>query len=152
MKLTIELVPKTAWYSNVRSEVSKSEWDKIRRKCYKKANYKCEICGGKGKKHPVECHEIWEYNDTDKTQTLKGLISLCPNCHKTKHVGLAQIKGEEDIVINQLMKVNSMSKKEALNYINESFNIWDERSDHAWKCDISYLDTYKSDKSWDDFI
>ena len=29
MKLTIELVPSTAWYSNVRSNVSKEEWDKI---------------------------------------------------------------------------------------------------------------------------
>ena len=27
MKLTIELVPQTAWYSNVRSNVSKAEWD-----------------------------------------------------------------------------------------------------------------------------
>ncbi len=28
MKLTIELVPKTAWYSNVRSNVTASKWDK----------------------------------------------------------------------------------------------------------------------------
>jgi hypothetical protein len=50
MKLTIELVPKTSWYSNVRSNVSKDEWDKIKKKCYIKANYKCEICNGIGDK------------------------------------------------------------------------------------------------------
>ena len=44
MKLTIELVPSTAWFTNVRSEVSKAKWDKIRRKSYKHADYKCEIC------------------------------------------------------------------------------------------------------------
>ena len=59
MKLTIELVPQTAWYSNVRSNVTKSEWDVLRKACYKAAGYKCEVCSGKGPKHPVECHEMW---------------------------------------------------------------------------------------------
>ena len=59
IKLTIELVPKTAWYKNVRSEVSKDRWDELRKECYRNANYKCEVCGGTGPKWPVECHEIW---------------------------------------------------------------------------------------------
>lgn len=43
MKLTIELVPSTAWYSNVRSNVTQAEWDVLRKECYKKAGYVCEI-------------------------------------------------------------------------------------------------------------
>jgi len=82
MKLTIELVPSTAWYSNVRSNVSKEVWDIIRKKSYAKANYKCEVCGdvgtNQGVGHKVECHEIWHYDDDSHTQTLTGLISLCP--------------------------------------------------------------------------
>ena len=66
-KLTIELVPQTSWYTNVRSNVSKEQWDVIRKKCYAQANNVCEICGDTGKnqgyKHNVECHEIWEYNE-----------------------------------------------------------------------------------------
>ena len=58
MKLTIELVPKTSWYSNVRSNVSRSQWDKLRKKCYLNADYKCEVCGDTGIKQgfkwPVE--------------------------------------------------------------------------------------------------
>jgi 5-methylcytosine-specific restriction endonuclease McrA len=142
MLLTIELVPKSSWYSNVRSNVTINEWDIIRKKSYKKAGYKCEICGGKGNKHPVECHEIWDYNESTNVQKLIGLISLCPKCHKTKHVGLSQIRGEEDIVIKQLMKVNKISDQESIEYINESFNIWIERSDKKWTLDISYLDEY----------
>tara|TARA_B100000497_G_C7504352_1_gene307683 strand:+ start:221 stop:670 length:450 start_codon:yes stop_codon:yes gene_type:complete len=146
MKLSIELVPKSSWYSNVRSNVTKSEWDVIRKKSYKKANYKCEICGdvgtNQGYNHPVECHEIWNYNDKTKTQTLTGLVSLCPNCHKVKHPGLAQMKGELNIVVNQLMKVNDMSIKEAMSYLTDSFDIWRERSKHDWKLDISYLEEY----------
>ena len=79
--LTIELVPRTAWLVNVRSEVSKSEWDKLRRATYKAAGYRCEICNGKGHKHPVECHEVFEYDDEEKSQTLKRLIAICPKCN-----------------------------------------------------------------------
>lgn len=82
-KLLIELIPKTCHYSNVRTTVSKQEWDKIRFISYAAADNKCEICGdvgtNQGYKHNVECHEIWEYDDENHIQRLIGLISLCPN-------------------------------------------------------------------------
>jgi hypothetical protein len=143
MKLSIELVPKSAWYSNVRSNVTKKEWDVLRKDCYKKADYKCEVCNGKGDKHPVECHEIWNYNDDNCTQTLEGLIALCPDCHMSKHPGLAQIKGKIETVIKQLSKVNKITYVESLNYLNESFDIWEKRSTKQWKLDISYLEKLK---------
>lgn len=143
MKLTIELVPKSCWYSNVRSNVTKAEWDKIRKKSYEAAGHKCEICGDTGRNqgfnHNVECHEIWHYDDESKKQTLVGMVSLCPRCHEVKHIGLAQIKGRFDLAVEQLMKVNNISKKEALNYINESFAIWSKRSRYKWELDITYL-------------
>ena len=77
-KLTIELVPSTSWFNNVRSQVSAQEWDIIRHIVYAKANNICEICGGKGNKHAVECHEIWEYDDKEHIQKLIGMIALCP--------------------------------------------------------------------------
>jgi len=117
-KLTIELVPSTCWYSNVRDNVTKSEWDKIRKSTYKKANYLCEICGGKGHRWPVECHEIWEYDDENHTQTLKGLIALCPDCHKVKHFGLTSTRSEHELhhAINHLKNVNNFSKTEVISF------------------------------------
>jgi len=53
MKLTIELVPKTCFFSNVRSEISATLWDILRKETYRKANYRCEICNGKGEKWPA---------------------------------------------------------------------------------------------------
>ena len=145
-KLTIELVPKTAWYTNVRSNVSKSEWDRIRKKSYAIANNLCEVCKDSGKNqgynHNVECHEIWQYDDVNKIQTLTGLVSLCPYCHKCKHPGLAQINGELNIVINQLMKVNNIAKNDAEKLLDEAFNLWRERSKHKWTLDISYIKNY----------
>jgi hypothetical protein len=144
MKLTIELVPRTSWYNNVRSNVSKERWDELRNHCYNKAGHKCEICGSIGKEqgfnHNVECHEIWEYDEYHHVQRLAGLIALCPLCHKVKHAGLAQINGEENLVISQLMKVNNMDEFEAKNYLQDAFLIWDERSVFEWNVDISWLD------------
>ena len=146
MKLTIELVPSTCWYTNVRSQVTRSEWDIIRRKSYQLANNKCEICNDTGKnqgfKHDLECHEIWEYDDKVHIQKLIGFISLCPFCHKVKHPGLAQIKNETDIVENQLMKVNKIDYKTTIDLINQAFSIYKERSQYKWILDITYIQVF----------
>lgn len=146
MKLTIELVPSSSWYTNVRSNVTPEQWDIIRTKSRVAAANKCEICGDSGLNqgfhHPVECHEVWEYDDKKKMQKLVRLISLCPMCHKTKHIGLAQIQGFGDIVLEHLIKVNNISEAKAKKYIVSSFDTWFKRSEHEWTLDISYLDDY----------
>jgi hypothetical protein len=142
-KLTIELIPKTCHYSNVRTTVTKQEWNKIRFISYEKANNKCEICGDVGKnqgyKHNVECHEIWEYDDTNHVQKLVGLISLCPICHQVKHIGRAIAMGRHQLVYNQLMKVNKWTPKQVESYILKCFETQKERSKYQWKLDISIL-------------
>jgi 5-methylcytosine-specific restriction endonuclease McrA len=147
MKLTIELVPKSSWYTNVRSNVSKERWDELRFECYRKAKYKCEICGETGKKqgyeHDVECHEIWEYNDEKKIQRLAGLIALCPKCHKVKHIGLSMLNNEYESSVKHLRKVNKWSKRKTENYVDDCFNTWNERSQYNWTLDITYLSHYQ---------
>lgn len=142
LKLTIELIPKTSWFSNVRSAVSKAEWDKIRKQVYEKAYYVCEICGDIGPHHPVEAHEVWEFNDKKLTQTLIGMIALCPNCHLVKHMGFANISGKRNIATNHFIKVNNLKKDEAQILINDAFVLWKKRSQFIYKLDISYLKKY----------
>lgn len=142
LKLTIELVPQSCWFSNVRDHISSDEWNIVKKDSYKKSNYKCEICGGKGEKHPVECHEIWEYDDKNKVQILKGLISLCPSCHQVKHIGYAQKTGNLDKAIEHFKKINKTSGKDSLNYIKNVFIIWNERSKYQWKLDIKWLNDH----------
>lgn len=146
MFLTIELVPSSCFYNNVRSNVSQAEWDVLRKECYKKAGYKCEICGGKGPKHPVECHEIWNYDDDQGIQTLDGLIALCPSCHEVKHVGLAQINGKFEQAILHLAKVNEISVEDAKLYVEACFETWSKRSQKEWKLDITILENKKEDE------
>ncbi len=71
MKLEIDLVPSTAWYSNLRKKVSQKDWDKIRKQSYADANHKCVICDADSR---LNCHENWEYNDKNHIQKLKGFI------------------------------------------------------------------------------
>jgi len=77
LKLQIELCPSSCWYSNVRSILTKSQWDNVKKQVSSKAWDTCEICGGVGPKHPVECHEMWEYDTKTLTQKLVELIALC---------------------------------------------------------------------------
>lgn len=142
MKLIIELVPSTSWYSNVRSQVNKETWDIIRKTCYKKAGYKCEVCSGKGPKWPVECHEIWEYDDVKHIQLLKGFIALCPDCHSVKHIGYAQVSGNYLRAIEQLKKVNNISNKEAYKYVDKCFKMWNKRSKYEWTINTLLITRY----------
>lgn len=138
--LTIELVPSSNWNKNVRSELATS-WDDIRRYSYRQAEYRCEICGGVGPDHPVECHETWDFDMKTKTQRLTGLISLCPLCHMAKHIGLAFTKSKGELVIDHIQAVNGWTRDDADKYIGEAFHVYEVLSTHSWKLNLSYLDT-----------
>lgn len=142
MKLTIELVPKTAWYSNVRDILTKNQWDIVRKRVYSESYDVCQICGGVGSKHPVEAHEIWHYDDAAKIQRLDRILALCPKCHQVKHIGLAQLRGKFEVTIKHFMKINKMERTEAIGYVSSQFRIWQDRSEHQWKLDIDKLKDY----------
>lgn len=137
IKLTIELVSQGSHYTNLRSIFSRKDWDLLRRHCYKKADYKCEICGGVGRKHPVECHEMWFYSRNHE-QRLDDLIALCPRCHEVKHIGLAQVKGRLHEARGHLMLINHWDKTTANKYIDKAFDIYQERSLKDWEVDVTY--------------
>ncbi len=138
--LTVELVPKTCWFSNVRDHVDKETWDRLRKQTYAKAGNRCEVCGGRGPKWPVECHEIWHYDDARQVQTLVGLIALCPACHEVKHIGLAQINGRYEQAQAHLARVNGWSADDVSAYLEGVWELWYRRSRHEWRLDLSWLE------------
>ena len=138
VKLSIELVPKTSHYYNLRERVSAQTWEKIKKEVFSKANFRCEICGGKGSRHPVECHEIWSYDDVKLFQKLMGFIALCPSCHGVKHIGLKFQQGFGDEAINHLAKVNGWDKETTLAYYNTTGWLFKERSKYKWRLDLSW--------------
>jgi hypothetical protein len=137
--LYVDLIPKSSWFSSLRSILPDGQWDILRREAYKRARYECEICGGKGDRHPVECHEIWEYKDD--IQKLVGLQAICPMCHQVKHIGLALTRNDGDIgpQTKHMMYVNDWSRKETYKHIDDSFEVWRNRDYTNWKLDISLI-------------
>lgn len=138
-RLTIELVPASSWFDNVRSRVTKEKWDALRRLAYKAAGYRCEICGGRGEQWPVECHERWLYDDGALIQRLDGLIALCPSCHEVKHFGLAMKQGRFAFAQAHLENVNGWDRHTSNVYIMRAFEQWETRSKHDWRLDLFWL-------------
>lgn len=138
-RLEVELVPSTCWWSNVRSNVSRADWEKCKRLVRHRSGDRCEICGGQGRKWPVECHEIWDYNDDEHIQTLVGLIALCPRCHECKHIGRAMRLSNGARALTHLANVNRWSLENASQYLEVALELWSLRSTHEWKLDVSLL-------------
>lgn len=145
-KLSVELVPATCWYTNVRSNVTRKEWEackdyvKTRSGDGDKTKASCEICGGRGSRYSVDCHEQWSYDDNRRVQTLVGLIALCPDCHSVKHIGRALRMGNLDRALRHLAKVNGWTYEHADRYVAVQLQVHALRSTHPWSLDITWLD------------
>ena len=145
MKLPVEMVPKSAWNANLRSLLTQSQWDKIRRKSYALANKECEICGASGKK--LSCHEVWEYTDATGIQRLVRLEALCNKCHMCKHIGFAFTMHYEGAfnmasIIKHFMQINGISQEEFNTYLLKEIDVWAERSKKQWTLNTDYLRIY----------
>lgn len=144
--LTIELVPASSWGQNLRSIIPQEEWDRLRKDCYQRYWYRCAICGGKGEKWPVECHEKWEY-ELDKgkgkgKQTLIDLVALCPACHQVKHIGLTTVKGKKDEARRHMAMVNNWPLEVVDAAIKGAYEVWQERNKFEWELDCQVDDEY----------
>ena len=75
-KLKVELVPKTCFYSNVRTLLPKKYGAQRRKDSYENASNRHEICGDTGNNqgyiHNVESDQIWEYADALKVEIVNG--------------------------------------------------------------------------------
>ena len=142
MRLIPELIPSTAWGNNLRSHLTKAQWDQLRRWCYKQASHKCEICGGVGPSHPVECHESWEYDDDNHVLSLVGVMALCPQCHAVKHLGRSYSVGKGNKSVKWMAFINGWSMDRAMDEVDRVFQEWLDRDDYSWDVDMSWADKW----------
>lgn len=138
-RLSIELVPCATWYWNLRSVLSKAQWDALRQATYRASGWRCDICGGRGRRWPVECHEIWEYDEQHRLQILQGLTSLCPACHLVKHFGFACTQGREAEARAWLKHVNGWNDAQVQAHIQEAFALMQRRDTPGWRLDLTWL-------------
>jgi len=150
LKLTIEIVPSTSWYHNLRNRMSKKDWDKIRKSTYAQYRDRCGICRSQGR---LNCHEIWEYDDKKHVQKLAGFIALCNMCNFVKHIGLSGIlalEGKLDYgeIVKHFMNVNKCDTQTFEKHKERAFDEWRRRSQHEWHVDLEeYKDVIKRDSN-----
>ena len=126
MKLTIELVPQTAWNKSLAQTLLRNIWNTIRENHIQENGKKCEICDQIN--GIFNLHEVWNYDDINHIQKLERFILLCTMCHHVKHIGLAQILASQgklnlDEVINHFCKINNCTEKDFQQYKREVFLI-----------------------------
>lgn len=141
MKLEIELVPDSCWYSNLRSLLSPAQWDFIRKDAYARANGACMICKAQTKR--LEAHERWEYDEKNAVQRLTGVVAVCRACHEVIHIGRTQLSGREKEASEHFMRVNGCPYAEYRKALGEANEAHRRRNlIPEWKLDLTYLKRY----------
>jgi hypothetical protein len=142
--LFVDLIPRSCWFSNVRTCIRSSDWDKLRHYVYERVNYVCECCLTNTKETIIngnlEAHERWEYDYANKIQRLKRIVALCHQCHQTTHIGLAGIKGKKDEAVAHLKKVRNFTDVDCDVHIKTAFSLWSERNKYNWILDLSLIE------------
>lgn len=144
LKLNFELVPDGCWYSNLRSLLSKQQWDFLKSDAKARAGGRCMICGKKTER--LEAHERWSYDRIKGVQKLEDIVAVCKDCHSVIHIGRTQLKGDEERAEKHFMKVNGCTYAEyrkALGDANDNHRKNNEVTE--WVLDLSYLKRYVKD-------
>ena len=139
--LFVDLIPKSCWFKNVRSNINSSDWNLIRKHIYNRVNYICECCGidTKLNKKQLEAHERWHYDNKNKIQKLVRIIALCRDCHQSTHIGYAEITGNYQKAYNHLKKVRDFDDIDCEDHINRAFELWEKRNKYNWELDLSLI-------------
>jgi hypothetical protein len=140
LKLTIELVPKTCWYTNLRTQIGSSDWDRISKET--RVSGVCAICGATDLR--LSCHERWEYDDGHGIQRLRGFVALCDACHGVKHIGRIGRLATEDPrlahlledTIEHFMRVNGVDRQTFDAHKAEAFAVWRQRGAQQWTTEL----------------
>jgi len=152
--LCLELVPASMWGKNVRTVISRENWNAFRwsfgateaKPHFMKldlpdpdwgAPIECKICSAK--EDNLELHEQWQYDDEHLVQKLIGMIPICQNCHLAMHLGRANQLGLADKSKEHIAKVNTWTAPQVENHVKKSFEKWMFRSQYQYKLDVTWL-------------
>lgn len=75
-------IPRPLHCQNPRNILGRSTWDKMRKACYAKAEYKCEICGYEPEKGGCDAHELYDIDYKKGVAKFVGTVCLCRKCHR----------------------------------------------------------------------
>jgi hypothetical protein len=111
--LFVDLVPRSCWFTNVRSCVAEQDWERLRRPIFRRADHRCETCGAaedRATRRWLEAHERWRDDEQTGVQSLCRLICLCSPCHLVTHFGYANVTGRADEAFAHLCAVTGLTQ------------------------------------------
>ena len=85
--LTMPNIPLPLHNRNPRNIMGKVSWDRMRKRCYFNADYKCEICGAELVGSHKAAHELYSIDYKDGTSKFERAIAICDKCHNFIHSG-----------------------------------------------------------------
>ena len=140
-ELFVDMIPKTSWFSNVRSLIHPSDWDRVRNHIYNRVNHICECCNNNTKEtHTrLDAHERWSFDNETKIQKLVRLVALCEFCHQTTHFGLAGIQGKTEEAKTHLNNVRLFTEDECGQHLTNASKLFKERCKVKWEIDITII-------------
>lgn len=141
-ELFVDLVPRSCWFTNVRSCIDAGSWARLSRLTRERAHHRCEICNAcaaKERKVFLEAHERWDYHPTTHVQSLRRIVTLCTPCHLVTHWGYAQVSGRERLARAHFKAVAGIGDQEVSRRVEAAFALWGDRSRQSWSLDLSML-------------
>lgn len=134
-------MPRPLWGKSL-AETNPEAWAIIRGEVLA-SEKKCHICGST---EELEARELYEYDDTDCVQSLRGIHALCLKCNMVQHYGFAEIESgqklleERKLTLDDLkahfMEVNHATLTEWEMHDSIASVIWDIRNRKAWTQDL----------------
>ncbi len=136
-KIEILSIPQSSWGVSLANLLPKEDWDKVRKKVFKGAGYKCEVCGNTDEE--LHCHEVWEFKYSE--QRLIRFDCLCKLCHDSTHFfGTTQRYKNKPEYIEKVMKhletINCLTRKQLLACINTRKEINKKRAKKTYKITV----------------
>lgn len=109
LKLMIEPIPRSSAMASLAKLLPKQEWDNLRRKVYRQARYRCQVCGKDGR---LNAHEVWQFNERTGFQFLMGFNCRCADCHGIAH--LLNVRNDQisSRLAQHFMQVNKVGSEE----------------------------------------
>lgn len=140
--LFVDMIPRSCWFTNVRTCVSPQDWERLARMIYRRAGNRCEACSApldRAAGRRLEAHERWHFDNATGVQALRRLICLCNDCHLSTHLGFANVTGRADQALAHLRAVTGMTHVETSRHIQDAGDLWTARSRRVWTLDVTML-------------
>ena len=144
LRLYPDLIPATAIGHSLCSLMGwqSPEWRQVRQAVLADARYQCAICHARG---PLDCDEVWTFDDGAGVQRLDGCRALCQDCHRVKHWGLTRLlifekklpEGTGQRLVDHFRYVNGVSRERFAAAVTAAYAVYHERSKRRWQLDCS---------------